>query len=28
VAIGKPWEGGGADNGRRLPLPMLLSGAR
>jgi len=28
VAIGKPWEGGGAGNGRRRPLPMLLSGAR
>ena len=25
VAIGKPWEGGGAGNGRRRPLPMLLS---
>jgi hypothetical protein len=28
VAIGKPWEGGGAGNGRRRPFPMLLSGAR
>jgi len=28
VAIGKPWEGGGAGDGRRRPLPMLLSGAR
>jgi hypothetical protein len=28
VAIGKPWEGGGAGNGRRRPLPMLLSAAQ
>lgn len=28
VAIGRPWEGGGAGNGRRRLLPMLLSGAR
>jgi hypothetical protein len=28
VAIGRPWEGGGAGNGRRRPLPMSLSDAR